>query len=114
MRRDRERILDILEALDSLAQSLQGCEEAEFLSNDLIYSSSAHKLTIVGEAAARMSAEVRDRYPQIEWRNVIGLRNMLVHEYFGVDRPMVWEVAITEAPHLRDQIAALLLAEFPE
>lgn len=73
MRRDRERMLDILEALDMKA-----------------------------------------RHPQIEWRKVIGLRNVLVHLYFGIDRPMVWEVAITEAPVLRDQIAAILLTEFPE
>jgi uncharacterized protein with HEPN domain len=114
MRRDRERILDIMEALDSLARSLVDCKEAEFLSNDLLYSASAHKLTIVGEAASRMSDEIKERYPQVEWRKVIGLRNVLVHEYFGVDRPMVWEVAISEAPLLRDRIAAILLAEFPE
>lgn len=114
MRRDRERILDIMEALDSLARSLVDCKDAEFLSNDLLYSASAHKLTIVGEAAARMSDEIKERYPQVEWRKVIGLRNVLVHEYFGVDRPMVWEVAISEAPLLRDRIAAILLAEFPE
>ena len=103
-----------MEALDSLARSLVDCKEAEFLSNDLLYSASAHKLTIVGEAASRMSDEIKERYPQGEWRKVIGLRNVLVHEYFGVDRPMVWEVAISEAPLLRDRIAAILLAEFPE
>ena len=104
----------MLEALDSLAQSLRNCSEAEFFSNDIIYSACAHKLTIVGEAAARMSDEIRGRNPQIEWRKVIGLRNFLVHEYFGVDRPMVWEVAVVEAPRLRDQVAAILQAEFSE
>jgi uncharacterized protein with HEPN domain len=61
-----------------------------------------------------MSTEIREQNPQIEWRKVIGLRNVLVHEYFGVDRPMVWEVAIVEAPLLRDQIAAILRSDFPE
>jgi uncharacterized protein with HEPN domain len=114
MRRDRERMLDIMEALDSLARSLVDCKEADFLSNDLLYDASAHKLTVGGEAAARMSDEIKERYPQLEWRKVIGLRNVLVHEYFGVDRSMVWEVAIVEAPVLRDRMAAILLAEFPE
>jgi uncharacterized protein with HEPN domain len=114
MRRDRERMLDIMEALDSLARSLVDCKEADFLSNDLLYDASAHKLTIVGEAAARVSDEVKRRHPQVEWRKVIGLRNLLVHEYFGIDRPMVWEVAILEAPILRDRIAAIVLVEFPE
>ena len=114
MRRDRERILDMLEALDSLAQTIGSCSEGEFFSNDVIFSACAHKLTIVGEAAARISSETRDRNQQIEWRKVIGLRNVLVHQYFGIDRPMVWEVAIAEAPLLRDQIASVLQAEFPE
>jgi uncharacterized protein with HEPN domain len=114
MRRDRERLLDMMEALDSLAQSLVNCTDEQFLSNHLLYDASAHKLTIVGEAAARISDDLKERHKQIEWRKVIGLRNVLVHEYFGVDRPMVWEVAIMEAPLLRDRIAAVLHAEFPE
>jgi uncharacterized protein with HEPN domain len=114
MRRDRERILDMLEALDSLAQSLEGCSEVEFFSNDVIYGACAHKLTIVGEAAARISTELKEWHPQIKWRKVIGLRNVLVHEYLGIDRPMVWRVAIVEAPVLRDQVGAFLPAEFPE
>jgi uncharacterized protein with HEPN domain len=114
MRRDRERMMDVLDALDSLARSLRGFTEVEFLSNELIYSASAYQLTIVGEAAAGVSAEMRERYPQIEWRKVIGLRNVLVHQYFGIDRPMVWQVAMVEAPALRSQIFDLLLAEFPE
>jgi uncharacterized protein with HEPN domain len=114
MRRDRERILDMLEALDSLAQIILGCSEVEFFASDIIYSACAHKLTIVGEAAARMSTETRERNPGIAWQKVAGLRNVLVHEYFGVDRPMVWEVAVADAPLLRDQIAAILQADFPE
>src|ERR1700722_6973416 len=114
MRRDRERIVDILEAIDSLTSSLRDRTEEEFFSNDLIYSASAYNLTVVGEAAARISPELKERNPQIEWRKVVGLRNVLVHQYFGIDRPMVWEVAITEAPLLREQIAAVLRADFPE
>jgi uncharacterized protein with HEPN domain len=67
----------------------------------------------VGEAEAGGSAQIRERSAEVEWRKVIGLRNVLVHRYFGIDRPMVWEVATVEAPLLREQIAALLLAEFP-
>ena len=111
MRRDRERLLDMLDALDSLADCLGDCWASQFLSNDLIYSACAHQLTIVGEAAAGLSADTQDRHRQIEWRKIIGLRNVLVHEYFGIDHPMVWEVAITDAPRLRDQIVALLAAE---
>lgn len=65
-------------------------------------------------AGAHMSSEIREQNLQKEWRKVIGLRNVLIHEYFGVDRPMVWEVPITEAPVLRDQIATILQAGFLE
>jgi uncharacterized protein with HEPN domain len=81
-------------------------DREKFFLDDVIYSACAHKPTIIGEAASRIGASVRERNAQIEWRNVVGPRN--------VDRAMVWEVAMTDAPRLRDRLAAILAAEFPE
>jgi uncharacterized protein with HEPN domain len=111
MRRDRERLRDILEALDSLEQIVAGTTESEFLSSDLHYYAVAQLLTVVGEAASRVSPELRERFADVEWRNIVGLRNVLVHQYFGVLRPMVWEVATTEARTLRHQIVGMLEGE---
>jgi uncharacterized protein with HEPN domain len=49
-------------------------------------------LEIIGEAARNVTDEVRNKYPEIPWRNMIGLRNILIHQYFGVDESIVWEV----------------------
>jgi uncharacterized protein with HEPN domain len=114
MRRDRERLRDIIEALDSLEHIVAGTTEAEFLSSDLHYHAVAQLLTVVGEAASRVSTEMRERCAEVEWRNIVGLRNVLVHQYFGVLRPMVWEVATTEARSLRQKIARMLEAGFTE
>ncbi len=114
MRRDRERLLDILEALDSLKQIIGNSTEIDFLSNDLLYHAVGRLLTVIGEAASGLSIELRQKAPGTRWRSIIGLRNILVHEYFGVHRPMVWQVATTDAPRLRDQILAILQAEFPD
>jgi uncharacterized protein with HEPN domain len=114
MRRDRERLLDILEALDSLKQITEASAEAEFLSSDLQYHAVGRLLTVVGEAASRLSIELRERSSDVRWRSIISLRNILVHEYFGVHRPMVWEVATTDARRLREQIVTILQGEFPD
>ena len=114
MRRDSERLIDILEALQLMAEALNGVERATFLANDMLYAVTAYRLTIVGEAVASLRTELRDRHTEIDWRNIAGLRNALVHRYFGIDRALVWELATVDAVKLREQISRILKEEFPE
>jgi uncharacterized protein with HEPN domain len=114
MRRDRERLRDMLEALDSLEQIIRDGNEAQFLISDVQYYAVAQLLTVVGEAASRVSVEVKEKFPVVEWRTIVGFRNVLVHQYFSVLRPMVWQAATVESPQLREQIARILDTEFPE
>jgi uncharacterized protein with HEPN domain len=79
-----------------------------FLLDDLLRSAVLNKLTIIGEAAGRLSVEFRTRYPEIEWADIIGFRNIAVHSYFAVDWNIVWNTATEDAPTLRDQIAKIL------
>jgi uncharacterized protein with HEPN domain len=114
MRRDRERLRDMVEALDSLEKIIGDTNEAQFRSSDIQYYAVAQLLTVVGEAAARVSTELKEKFPAVEWRTIVGFRNVLVHQYFSVLRPMVWQVATVEARTLRGQITGILDAEFPE
>jgi uncharacterized protein with HEPN domain len=114
MRRDRERLTDILETLDSLEKIVANTTELEFTSSDLQYYAVAQLLTVIGEAVSRLSEELKERFPGVPWRTIVGLRNVLVHQYFGVLRPMVWDVATTSARALRPQINAILSSNFPE
>lgn len=113
MRRDHQRLHDILEALDSVAKMIGGRTEAEFLGNETLCYAIAHRLTVVGEAAGRLSPEVRERNPSVPWADIVGLRNILVHEYFGIHWPLVWQTAVDHAPVLRARIAEILRVEAP-
>jgi uncharacterized protein with HEPN domain len=114
MRRDDERLSDIIEALDWIAKAIGGKSEAGFLSDEILCYAVAQKLTIIGEAAARLSPEIVMLHNSIPWADIVGLRNILVHEYFGVHWPLVWQTVVDDAPVLRDAIARILGIESGE
>jgi uncharacterized protein with HEPN domain len=72
------------------------------------------KLTTIGEAASKLGQGFTARYPQVPWRDIVAFRNIAVHEYFAVEWPIVWVAATEDTPSLRDQIATILAAEFPD
>ncbi len=113
MRRDEQRLADILEALDSVAAMTIGLRESEFLAEETICFAVAHRLTVAGEAVARLSAELRGKHEDVPWADIVAFRNILVHEYFGIHWPLVWQTVSEHAPELRRRIAAILGAEFP-
>jgi uncharacterized protein with HEPN domain len=114
MRRERSLLQDIIESCDEIAEFIKGLSEAQFADNRLVRSAVLQKLTVIGEATARLSAEFRERHPEIEWRDIVGIRNILVHAYFRVDWPIVWIAVTEETPRLRQQVAAVVAAEFPD
>ncbi len=111
MRRDQQRLTDILEALDWIAKAIAGRTEAGFLADETLYYAVAQKLTIVGEAVARLSPAITTRYNSVPWPDIVALRNILVHEYFGIYWPLVWQTATDHAPALRAQVAEILRTE---
>ena len=68
-----------------------------------------HQLTVIGEAVARLSPEVKDPHPEIPWTDIKGLRNIVVHNYFGIDWAEVWSAATNDVPVLRSQLIEILL-----
>ena len=108
MRRDDERLQDILEALDSVARMIAGRGEREFLDDEVLRYAVAQRLTVIGEAFAPLSSQLTEQYPFIPWTDIIAFRNILVHQYFGVFWPLVWQTAIADAPTLRAQIAEMI------
>jgi uncharacterized protein with HEPN domain len=111
MRRDPQRLNDVLEALDWIAKGIAGRTEAAFLADETLCYAVAQKLTIIGEAVARLSPEIRARHNSVPWPDIVGLRNILVHEYFGIYWPLVWQTASDHAPALREQVAEILRVE---
>lgn len=114
MRTEALYLDDIVDAADAIARFLHAIEKEAFLGDELYQSAVLQKLIVIGEAASRLSAEFRGRHADIEWPDIISLRNIAVHEYFGINWEVVWNTATQGVPILREQIAAILAAEFPD
>jgi uncharacterized protein with HEPN domain len=105
VRSDRERLLDIKEAIDKIdertSRDIDGFADDEMQQVWVI-----HHLQIVGEAAGRLSEGLRAAHPEIPWEKMIGMRHVLVHGYFHVDLDVVWSVIERDLPLLRQSIIA--------
>ncbi len=107
MRDDRQRLLDILDAIERIHRYTAG-RRAAFESDELVQAWVLRHLQLIGEAARRLSEEFRTRYPDIPWAPIVALRNYLVHDYFTVNLDMVWAVVAHDLSVLRSQVEAAL------
>lgn len=108
MRDDPERVLDILEAIERIEMvAVRGRDY--FYTDEMAQVWVIHHLLILGEAVRGISPEFRDRNPGIPWSDIIGLRNILIHHYFGIDRDAVWNVVEHDLPALKKQVQSLVL-----
>jgi uncharacterized protein with HEPN domain len=107
MRSDRERLLDILEAVERIEKYAEEGKGA-FEMDELIQTWVVHHIMIIGEACRSLSAEFQARYANVPWADIIGMRNLLVHHYFGIDTDAVWSVVEHDLPELKMNIQAIL------
>lgn len=98
---------DMLESMDRTASYIQGIEWEGFMAGARTQDAVVRNLEILGEAANLLPPELRDRAPDVDWRGVIGLRNRLIHEYFGVSPSVVWQIVSVELPVLGRQLRSL-------
>ena len=98
---------DMLDAAREVAQILLGVDRRIFDRERTIQLSVLHLLQTIGEAARRVSEESRNAHPEIDWKDMIGMRSRLVHDYMNIDFDAVWKAATADVPHL---IAALKLS----
>lgn len=107
MRSPAERLRDILEAIERIERyTAQG--RAGFDGDELIQNWVVRHLQIIGEAANALPDLVRDLDPSVPWRNIIGMRHILVHHYFTIDLEVTWSVVAQYLPQLRQAVTALL------
>ncbi len=107
MRDDGERLQDIVEAIAQVEKySIRGRQV--FDRDELIQVWIVHHLQIIGEAANSLSSELITRYPTIPWAQIIAFRNLLVHEYFRVDKNSVWTIVQRDLPDLKNKIEKII------
>jgi len=104
----RERISDMLAAIDEIFEFVQGQTSASFAVDAKTLKAVLANFAIMGEAVAQVPEEVRARHPAIAWRQIRDMRNLVVHVYFAIEPGIVWDTIQTDLPELRRQLLAVL------
>ena len=113
MRTDRDLLHDILDAIGVIEQYTPATKEA-FDSDPPVQSHMLRHIQIIGEAVARLSDSIKDGHANIPWRQIAGMRNIIVHAYFQIDWNAVWNTATRDIPSLRPEIESILQSLPPE
>ena len=106
MRDDREKLADILEAIERIEKYFVLGEES-FRNDELIQNWMVRNIQVIGEAARSLSQSLRDEHPEVPWSKIIGMRHVLVHNYFEIDLDIVWQVIIEDLPKLKPLIRSV-------
>lgn len=103
------RIQDILKSIDTITQFLEGVTLAEFRKSRLIVDAVVRNFEIIGEASNHVPRTIQNLYPDIPWRDMTGMRNVLIHEYFDMEDDVVWYTAKMHLPKLKEQLGNIKL-----
>jgi len=82
---------DILDALEKIENYTKNISFAEFTDNDMVIDAVIRNFEVIGEATKSIPDEIKEKYPEVEWKEVTGFRNVLIHDYFGIDLEAIWE-----------------------
>ncbi len=110
-RRDKDSLGDIQEAVEMVSIYTKGFTYRKFLQDRKTQDAVVRNFEVIGEAAKNISKDLKAEYPGVEWKSIAGLRDKLIHFYFGIDYKIVRNIAGKELPKLRKQIRAILKQE---
>lgn len=105
MKRDiKVYIEDILESISRIEEYVKDLDEAEFYGNSEKQDAVLRRLEIIGEAVKNIPQDIRDKYPEIPWKQIAGMRDIVIHEYFGVNLGRIWKVIQVDMKDLKNKI----------
>lgn len=105
---DKARLNHILEAIREIESYLIQTDFETFLNDSMMRFACIKQLEIIGEAGNHITNVTKSKFTTIEWAQIIGMRNVFVHEYFGVDSSLVWQIIQHDIPELKSKILALI------
>jgi uncharacterized protein with HEPN domain len=100
-------IQDILEAIKKIENYTHDLDYNDFKKSDLTVDGVVRNLEIIGEAAKNIPTEIKIKYKNIEWKKIMGLRDILIHEYFGVDLVILWDIIQNKLPSLKKAVSLI-------
>ena len=105
---------DILQAIKKIEKYTNGLNYERFHLDGKSVDAVIRNLEIIGEASKKIPSELKDKFPKIPWKKMMGLRNIVIHEYFGVDLKIIWEIASENLPGVKLRIERILKKEIDE
>lgn len=102
---------DILESIEKIENYVRNMKFTEFENDTLKIDAVVRNLEIIGEATKNIPEDMKSKYQNINWKGMIGLRNRIIHDYFGVDLEIIWVIIQNELPKLKEQIKEILKKE---
>jgi len=106
-----EYLRHILDETAYLADRAKGLSKDEFMQDETLKRAFVRSIEVIGEAAKKVSAELRQKYSHIDWRAMAGMRDRLIHYYFGIDYDIVWDVVTNKVPVLQQEIQQIIQTE---
>ena len=100
----RVYLQDINEAIAKIEKYTRNLTFTQFKNNELVIDGVVRNLEIIGEAAKKLPNQVKEKTPDVEWKKIAGLRDILIHEYFGVDLEIIWDIIKNKLPKLKERI----------
>lgn len=107
-RSDKVFIEDILSAMEKIRRYTFDLSYRDFIKNDMIIDATLRNFEIIGEASRNVSKDTKDKYPDIPWKRMIGLRNIVSHDYFGVDLKIIWTILSDNLPGTEPYVKRVL------
>lgn len=101
-------LVDMLAAIDKIQRYTAGMSLEDFERDEKTIDAVAHNFAVIGEAANKIDDVLKNKHSEVEWHRIIGLRNRIVHEYFGVDTSIIWTIVQNNLPDFKVQIESLL------
>lgn len=108
MKEDKIFLKHILDSINQIEEYLNEVYFEDFIKSKLIQDGVIRQLEIIGEATKHLSLELREKYSNIPWEDIAGMRDKLIHHYFGVDLEAVWDTAAKDLPDLKENVKKIL------